>query len=172
MLKSAHSMDPIIADDAEIIILGSMPGVVSLSKGQYFAHPRNHFWPIIYSVFGAPLSHDYSERVAFIKAHRIALWDVIGSCKRVGSSDSSIKEIEVNDIEGLLQRYPTIRLIILNGSKADTTYQRYLKVKKIGVRAVKAPSTSPVPGRNVKTFDEKLAVWKQMIESVDKSSHR
>lgn len=163
MLQTVHSMAPIIDDGAEILILGSMPGVMSLSKQQYFAHPRNHFWPIIYAVFGDPLSYEYSERVAFIKAHKLALWDVIGSCKRVGSSDSSITEIEVNDIEGLLVRYPGIRLIILNGAKAEATYRRYANMKKLNIRTAKAPSTSPVPGRNVKSFEEKLEAWKQII---------
>lgn len=167
MTETVHSLDPIIDDDAVILILGSMPGVMSLNQNEYYANPRNHFWTILYKIFKEPETGEYSERKAFLKAHGLALWDVIGSCKRKGSSDSTISEIEVNDIEGLLRRYPGIKLIILNGSKAEATYRRYVHMNRINsVEAIRAPSTSPVPGRNVRSYDEKLQDWKQIVESV------
>ncbi len=167
MTETVHSLGPIIDDDAVILILGSMPGVMSLNRNEYYANPRNHFWAILYKIFEEPETTDYSERKAFLKAHRLALWDVIGSCKREGSSDSSITEIEVNDIEGLLSRHTGIKLIILNGSKAEATYRRYVHMNRIdSVEAIRAPSTSPVPGRNVKSYEEKLQDWKQIVESV------
>lgn len=170
MKQTLQCMPPIIDEKAEILVLGSMPGTMSLNKSQYYAHPRNHFWPIMYAIFDEPLSMDYAERLNFIMNRHIALWDIIGSCEREGSSDGSITAIKVNDIEALLEQYPGIKLIILNGLKAESTYRKYLKLKKGPlVRAVKAPSTSPIPGRNVKSFEEKLVEWKQIIASTQEN---
>lgn len=164
MDKITHTLDPIIDERSEVLILGSMPGVESLKKGEYYAHPRNHFWPILYALFNEPLEPEYSKRIIFLKDHGIALWDVIGSCRRKGSLDSTITDICVNDIEGLLKRYSNISLIVLNGTKAETTFMKFIHPDLAKpIKAARAPSTSPVPGKNVKTYAQKLSEWERIL---------
>ncbi|CAM3617161.1 DNA-deoxyinosine glycosylase [Marinicrinis lubricantis] len=158
-LQPVHSFDPVIDEQASILILGSMPGEESLRKQQYYANPRNHFWTMLYSIFDKSFEEDYEKRLAFLKSKRIALWDVIGQCIRPGSLDSSITEEQVNDFTTLYHNYPNIRYVLLNGTKAYDTY-----LKKVGKddnkTYVKLPSSSPTPGRNVKSLEEKIEAWR------------
>jgi hypoxanthine-DNA glycosylase len=154
------SLNPIINDHARVLILGSMPGAESLRLQQYYANARNHFWPIIYAMFGHKVYGDYSERMAFVKQHGIALWDVLREASREGSLDSSIRDGKPNDIQGLLTRYPNIVCIGLNGSRAAKDFGKYAKkLLPNGVDVIKLPSTSPTPGLHVKGYEEKLKAW-------------
>ncbi|WP_099157422.1 DNA-deoxyinosine glycosylase [Virgibacillus ndiopensis] len=161
------SLAPVLPENPIVLILGSMPSVRSLEKQEYYGNPRNHFWDILFTVFNQAPVENYDEKLAFIKRHRLALWDTIGSCYREGSLDSAIKNEEVNDIEGLLGRFPNIRLIACNGTKSFQTFNKKFDVNKLsGVEVVKMPSTSPIPGRYTKTFDEKVEDWKRILEYV------
>lgn len=160
-----YSLDPVIDRRARVLVLGSIPGRESLLKQEYYANPRNHFWKIIFKIFMEPEREAYHERIQFLKERRIALWDVIGSCHREGSLDANIKDATPNDLLGLLKSYPSIRLIAFNGGKAYTTFKKSFGQLIEGVQLVKLPSTSPVPGKNVKPFDEKVKKW-QMIKAV------
>ncbi|MCR6096343.1 DNA-deoxyinosine glycosylase [Salipaludibacillus agaradhaerens] len=159
-----QSMQPIVASGAKILLLGSMPGEQSLIKQQYYGNKRNHFWPIISDLLNVDLTTpSYQYKCQQLIGHGIALWDVIASCEREGSLDSAIRHEKANDIKGLLQQYPTIRWIGLNGTKA---YQSFLKYKKkVDIPELpftKLPSTSPVPGKNVKSYEEKVEAWREM----------
>ena len=160
-----NSLDAIIDDHARVLILGSMPGVESLMLQQYYANPRNQFWPIIYALFGRDVQEDYPERVAFVRQQGIALWDVLGEASREGSLDSSIRHGKPNDIKSLLSRYPNIVCIGLNGSKAAKDFDRYVKnLLPQGVKIIQLPSTSPTPGRYVKSHEKKLEAWAALRE--------
>lgn len=157
------SLKPIINDHARVLILGSIPGAESLRQQQYYANPRNHFWPIIYAIFGREQSGEYHERVEVVQQQGIALWDVLGEASREGSLDSSIKDGKPNDVKGLLSRYPNIVCIGLNGSKAAEDFDKYAKkLLPDGVEVIKLPSTSPTPGLHVKSYEKKLEAWAEL----------
>ena len=104
-----HSFEPIINEKSSILILGSMPGLESLRKGEYYGYPRNAFWRIMFSLLGEMPTEDYSAKKRMLLARGIALWDVIGSCEREGSLDSAIKNIRPNYFAGLYKKYPNIK---------------------------------------------------------------
>ena len=159
-----HSFDPIIDDNSHVLILGSMPGKISLEKGEYYAHSSNMFWKLIYSVFGAQIDQTYEEKKSFLKSKKIALWDVIKECYRSGSSDSKIINPIINDFDGLLARYPNIRCIFLNGKKAESLFEK--NVKKCNVSFFTLPSSSPSNASIC--LNKKIETWSQIKELADK----
>ena len=157
-------LDPIIADDPRVLIVGSMPSVLSLKSQQYYGNTRNHFWDILFELFNQKTLNNYQAKIAIVKQNHLALWDVIGACYRAGSLDSSITEEEPNDISGLLEKHPTIRLIACNGTKSFQTLNRTMNLEKFNnVDIIKLPSTSPIPGRYTKNFAGKVEEWKQIL---------
>ena len=158
-MNRGHSFMPLINPQSRMLIIGSLPGVESLRQQQYYAHPRNAFWRIVYAIHGDTLDDDYSLRCKFILSKNLALWDVCGSAKRIGSADAKMVDVEPNDIAGLLSDYPNIRQIILNGRKAEKEYRRFFG--KLTIPAVYAPSTSPALASM--TFDEKLSAWRNAL---------
>ena len=156
-----HSFDCLMPDEPpQILILGSLPSVTSLGQQQYYAHPQNAFWRIIEALFanGAPCTYD--ERIELLKQNRIALWDVIATAKREGGLDSAIQPETVvpNDIVGLLNAYPSITSICLNGGTAATLFKRLIaKQLSTTIQIIPLPSTSPANARM--GFEEKLGRW-------------
>ena len=158
---------PPIADrSAQLLILGSMPGIASLQAHQYYAHPRNAFWPIIEELWGIPRTLDYAARTAALRAAGVAVWDVLAQCRRRTSLDSEIESqsIVVNDFAGFFRRHPQVRLIGFNGGTAHTLYRRHvlplLPEKLRDIPGVQLPSTSPAhAGR---TLPQKLKLWRQL----------
>ncbi len=126
MQNRISSFPPIIDKNSEILILGSIPGVKSLEKQQYYGHPQNKFWKIIFELFHEKFTEDYSERINMLKKHHIALWDVIDSCERKGSLDSEIKNEEANQIPELLEEYQNIKAVFSNGGKSYKNLQKIL----------------------------------------------
>ena len=154
-----YSFPPLINSSSKILILGSLPGEESLKQAQYYAHPRNAFWKIMFTVFNEIYSEDYSAKCELLLKNHIALWDMVHSGIREGSLDSDIKNEIPNDIEGLLNEYQGISTILLNGKKAEAMYRRYFN--QISVHTITLPSTSPANARL--NFEEKLKVWKEAI---------
>jgi TDG/mug DNA glycosylase family protein len=107
---------PVIGINPAVIILGSYPSLTSLSRGEYYAQPLNRFWGVMEVLLGIAADQPYERRIGSLKTAHIALWDVIGTCERVGSSDASISNPVPNDIAGLLDTHPSIRMVALNGS--------------------------------------------------------
>lgn len=144
-----QGLAPVAGPDARVLVLGSMPGVRSLGEGRYYAHPRNAFWPIIGAWIGVAPGSPYAERIDGLRAHGIALWDVIGRCRRPGSLDSRIDpaSIEANDLAGLLRRCRRIERVLFNGGRAADDYRkRVLPTLDRPARdlpVVRLPSTSP-----------------------------
>lgn len=166
-MNRIHSFPPLSRSDARTLILGSMPGKVSLRDVQYYAHPRNAFWPIMATLFDAPEELAYEERVAQLLGNRVALWDVLQSCTRGSSLDSDIDEASIvpNDFVAFFARHREIECVLFNGTKAETAYMRYVKpvlpVELGGLRYCRVPSTSPAnasisPAR-------KLDAWRKVI---------
>lgn len=158
MQNRIYSFPPIIDHYSEIIILGSIPGVKSLEKQQYYGHPQNKFWKIIFELLDEEFTEDYEQRIQTLKKHHIALWDVIDSCERKGSLDSEIKNEEANQIGELLEDHPNIKAIFCNGGKSYKNLQKILgKNHKIPVFLL--PSTSPL---HTVSFEKKLEEWKKI----------
>lgn len=154
------SLSPIINQNSRVLILGSMPGKESLAKKQYYANKRNQFWRIIFPILELDIPSDYQKRIAALSKHKIALWDVINVCERVGSLDSKIKNEEPNDILNLLKTYPSISFIAFNGNKAFDVFKKHIGLESLFEIEFKIlPSTSPTPGKYVKSIEEKIKDW-------------
>ena len=154
---------PVASPEARLLILGSMPGVRSLQAGQYYAHPRNLFWPIIEALFDIPASTPYGARCEALAEKGIALWDVIGRCERAGSLDSAIRNqtLQPNDFAGFFARHCKIRRVFFNGGKAEEVFRRRVlpALDSLGdeLALTRLPSTSPAYA--VLSFEQKLAAW-------------
>lgn len=152
--ERVFSFEPVWAQDARILILGTMPSEASLRQGFYYAHPRNAFWPILFELLGEAPSGVIEEKKKLLVDHGIALWDVARSAVRPGSLDSAIREAVPNDIPGLLAKCPRIRKVLLNGTTAFSLYRRLLP--PIDRECVLLPSTSPA---NTLGYDKKRDAW-------------
>lgn len=147
-----------------MLILGSMPSAASLAAGQYYAHPRNAFWPIMSALLNEGDSSgggvDWVERRKMLTKHHVALWDVAQACVREGSADASIRDAEPNRISGLLEACPDIRAICMNGRKAAEMFRSMVEPgltdAQRAIPRVTLPSTSPARALR---FEVKLAAW-------------
>ncbi len=159
-----HSFAPIAAPDARILILGSMPGIASLQAGEYYAHPRNAFWPIMGALYGAGPELVYAQRVAALKTNGVAVWDVLQSCVREGSLDADIREEVPNDFFAFFARHKNIRCIGLNGGKAAASFQKHaVRFLPVGANVLALPSTSPAHA--ARGMEEKCAIWRTALQS-------
>lgn len=165
------------------LILGSFPSQASLAVKTYYAHPRNHFWRILSEIFDIDLEKaSLKDKSTFLRMHRIIIWDSIAACKRAGSLDNAIQDAVPNDIGGLLDRFPSIRAVGLNGlQSASVFFTRILpepaKVPAIGeiltlkitrnsatpVLVTRLPSTSPIPTRTYRDGASKIPQWEQFF---------
>jgi len=148
--------------DARILILGSMPGKVSLAKQQYYGHPQNLFWPFISELFGADPALPYETRLEILTENGIALWDVLQECYRETSLDNDIVEhsIKPNDFESFFSIHPHIHSVFFNGAKAESTFKKYVGITSGRMRHIqftKLPSTSPANASI--TRSDKLEKW-------------
>ena len=154
--------------DPRILILGSMPSETSLKHHQYYAHPRNTFWPVMGALLGFDPEQPYRQRLEALKAGHVALWDVVHQCKRPGSLDSNIEResMEPNGFPAFFAGHPDIRAIFFNGGTAEVLFQRYVMpalsgpVRKLPMHRL--PSTSPAHA--ALSFDQKFMHW-QVIRS-------
>lgn len=156
---------PLSNSTARVLILGSMPGAVSLSQQQYYAHPRNLFWPIMTVLAGFDAKLSYAEKVQALTASGIAVWDVIGSCQRSGSLDSAIRDEQVNDFAAFFHAHPQLAVIGFNGAKAWQSFKRHVLPRQpvpAQIRLITLPSTSPAHA--AMSFDAKLALWQQLAD--------
>ncbi len=140
-LTLEHTFPPEYDENSEILILGSFPSVRSRETNFYYGHPKNRFWPLIADIFGEDMPSSVEEKKALLQRNRIALWDVIAKCEIIGSSDSSIRNVEPNDIN-LILNSSKVGSIYTNGRKAYDLYNRYC-LEKTEREAVLLPSTSP-----------------------------
>jgi TDG/mug DNA glycosylase family protein len=163
-----YSFPAIVANGARILILGSMPGVASLSARQYYAHPRNQFWSILEKLCGARSALPYEQRLQMLRDHHLALWDVLHSCVRPGSLDAAIERhtARPNDLTGLLCSTPSIRRICCNGATAHTVLKRHfatrVAVEFPGLEVKRLPSTSPANAGW--SYARKLNAWRKALQ--------
>ena len=105
-----RSFAPIEVPNARILILGSMPGVESLRKGEYYAHPRNLFWRILGALRDFNPAISYAERVEVLGVAKISVWDVLQSCTRQGSLDADIEKSSI--VPNDFRKSPPVPLVM------------------------------------------------------------
>jgi hypoxanthine-DNA glycosylase len=156
-----QGLPPVIARGTRLVVLGSFPGVASLLAQQYYAHPRNHFWPILSALWGVDLAAlPYARRLDVLHERGLGVWDVYAACRRAGSLDTSIEDAAPNDLAGLLRRAPGLRAIAHNGGESA----RAMRVTRaLGLPVYRLPSTSPANASW--SFERKLAAWGEVFES-------
>lgn len=159
-----QSFPPVENPKAMILILGSMPGKESLRASQYYAHPRNAFWPIMGELVGAATTLPYEARLTILKSAGIALWDVLASCMRSSSLDSDIEHDSIipNDFASFFKRHPDITHVYFNGTLAEQCFRKYvLPSLATTLHLQRLPSTSPANA--AMTYTQKLLAWSVIL---------
>lgn len=152
-----RGLAPILAADARILILGSFPSEASLAAGQYYAHPRNHFWPLLGCILGEALAErPYAERLDRVRARGIGIWDSIVACERQGSLDASIRAATHGETRVVQRMAPEVALVCFNGK---TAARAEFVWREAGYATLALPSTSPA---YTLPFSQKLAAWQRL----------
>lgn len=156
---------PVVRDDTVLVVLGSFPGVASLAAQQYYAHPHNHFWRIIETIWPPPqremVGWCYEKRIAWLLAQRVGLWDVYAACTRDGSLDAAIRNAILNDFAALAARGPQIVAVAHNGGESFRHARRVLAAFPRPLESHRLPSTSPANASW--SFERKLAAWRAVF---------
>lgn len=152
-----HGLPPVIGRQTRLVVLGSFPSVASLQAQQYYAHPRNQFWPLLSALWGIDLvAMPYRRRLAEVKRRGLGIWDIYASCRREGSLDSAIADRVPNDLAGLRRRAPRLQAVAHNGGESA---RAMAVTRALGVRVLRLPSTSPANASW--SFERKLAAWRE-----------
>ena len=157
-----QGLPPVISRNTRLVILGSFPGAASLAARQYYAHPRNHFWPLLSALWSLDFAAlSYRHRLAVLRERGLGVWDVYASCRRAGSLDSAIEDAQLNDLASLRRRAPGLQAVAHNGGESA----RSMRVTAaLGVPVHKLPSTSPANASW--SFERKLAAWRAVFKQV------
>lgn len=154
---------PVVGPRTRLMVLGSFPGVASLAQQQYYAHPRNQFWPILSALWGQELrALSYPERLEVLRERGLGLWDVYARVRREGSLDSAIEAAELNDLAGLRRIAPGLEAVAHNGAESARTMRR---LQAMGFAVHRLPSTSPANAGW--SFERKLAAWRETFARYD-----
>ena len=156
-------LPPVAGPDTRLIVLGSFPGAASLGAAEYYAHPRNHFWPILSAVWRLDLrAMPYAQRLSEVRRRGLGLWDVYAACRRVGSLDQAIEDAEYNDFASLRGQAPKLRGVAHNGGESARA-MRHLAA--LGFEVQRLPSTSPANASW--SFERKLVAWRALLAAYD-----
>ncbi len=159
MNRVYHEIEPVYDQDSKILILGSFPSVKSRENHFFYGHPQNRFWKVLENLYDVHFT-DIESKKKFLHEKHIALWDVIESCEIEGSSDSSIKNIKLNDIKRIIDE-SAIEKVFVNGRKAQQYYDKYI-LDKTKMPCIPLPSTSPANAAY--TLEKLIMQWKQIKE--------
>ncbi|MGF6871368.1 DNA-deoxyinosine glycosylase [Paraburkholderia sp. MM5477-R1] len=152
---------PVVDADTRVLILGSLPGEVSLAHGQYYAHPQNKFWLLVGEAIERDLvGMDYSTRLETLLEHHIGLWDVVAEARRAGSLDSRIRDHASNDLIALIDTLPKLATIAFNGGTAAKIGMKALGGRGEQYRLVRLPSSSPAHASV--SYAQKLDIWRRL----------
>jgi hypoxanthine-DNA glycosylase len=158
------SFKPIICKNPKVLILGTLPSKMSLELQQYYGHPRNAFWRILFTLFNDIFSSNYDDKKSLAVENNISIWDVCYTAERIGSLDSDIKDESPNKINELIETNPSIKTIAFNGQKAAKLYTKYFP-KFDNINYITLLSTSPANAKY--SFEEKLKDWSQIKQIID-----
>lgn len=160
-MKTAFA--PIVAADSRILILGTMPGVRSIEMQQYYGHPGNQFWKILFRLFDEPFTTDYAQRIDLLHRKHIALWDVLSHCEGEGSADTAIKNEIANDFEAFYQQHPQLSHVFFSSRHAEQFYNKHVG-KRSGIHYTLLPS--PSGAHASMSLDQKVERWSIILESL------
>ena len=159
MSERLFGLPPVIGRETRLVVLGSFPGAASLAARQYYAHPRNQFWPLLSALWGTDLAAlPYPRRLAVMREHGLGLWDVYASCRRDGSLDSAIEDAALNDLATLRRRAPRLQGVAHNGGESARSMRL---TAALGLPVTRLPSTSPANASW--SFERKLAAWRAVF---------
>jgi len=162
-----QSFAPIADRNAEILILGSMPGQASLAAGEYYAHPQNSFWRIVCEILALDRATPYPARVTALKMARIAVWDVLKSCLREGSLDAKIERNSqhANDFGRFFRYHRTITRVYFNGATAENCFRKLVQpgIEASALKFARLPSTSPTHA--AMSYAQKRDAWKKLLHA-------
>jgi len=153
-----HPFSPIVFRDSKILILGSFPSIDSFEKSFYYAHPRNQFWKILSAITGYPINNR-DQKIWLLKQSKLALWDMVKSCSRANSLDSSLEDIEVNDMATFLEEHPTIERIAFTGRLAERLFKIHFDY--LGVESIYLPSPSSAYAKM--SLQQKIEQYKERL---------
>jgi double-stranded uracil-DNA glycosylase len=163
-MTTKDGLAPVVDENSRVLILGTLPGDESLRQQRYYADPSNQFWSLLAGVFDTPVEGTYAERLEFLATRGVALWDVLRSAERAGSTDSVITKPRPNEFGDLFAKFPALRRVAFNGTKAEGLWRRHIRtgidVPQGSLITTTLPSSSGTPGRHVLPFDEKLVRWR------------
>lgn len=175
--ERVNAFPPLVGARPRLLILGSLPGVASLRAGEYYAHPRNQFWPFMAALFGVPPEAPYARRVAALRAAGVCVWDVLAEATRPGSGDADIEAAtaRAHDVRGLLLRHRSIALVAFNGGAACRLYRRLVQPtltpgRLATLRFVTLPSTSPAHAALGPAA--KLRRWRTLLDAGSRTMRR
>lgn len=160
-----HTLSPVYDARSRVLILGTMPSPKSREAGFYYSHPQNRFWRILAALFNTPVPQNNAEKEALVRAHRIALWDVLAACEIKGAGDASIRNPVANDLRPMLSAAP-IQMVFTTGQKATQLYRR-LCLAQTGMESVYLPSPSAANcrGCTLDSLIQSYAVIKQYLDA-------
>lgn len=153
-----HPFKPIVFKTSRILILGSFPSIDSFDKSFYYAHPRNQFWKLLSAVTTFPINNR-DQKISLLKSSKIALWDMVSSCKRENSLDSSLEEIEVNNLEEFLEAYPSIEKVAFTGRLAEKLFKMHFEYLEVETLYLPSPSAAYAK----MNFEMKLEHYKKVL---------
>lgn len=168
-MNKIYSFPPIVSEASRVLILGAIPGVVSLKAREYYAHPRNAFWRIMGELFGVEPSRPYEERVALVQAAGVALWDSLQTCVRPGSMDKSITDEVANNFQAFFADYPSISHVFFNGTRSEAVFRRHALPTLTGDSRIytRLPSTSPAHAGM--TLKAKVQAWSAVRKALSQA---
>lgn len=166
-----HGFGPFFRSDSRLLILGSFPSVRSREQSFYYGHPQNRFWPLLAHLCEEVTPASIAEKTALLTRCGVALYDVIDRCSIIGSSDSTIRDVEPTDLRPLLEGSQISGRIYANGGTAARLYEAYL-YPQLKIHAVRLPSTSPANA--AWSFERLFEAWgKELLPIIqpDLSQH-
>jgi TDG/mug DNA glycosylase family protein len=154
-----HCFAPVTRSDTRLLLLGSLPGAVSLAQRRYYAHPRNQFWRLVGEVIGRPLVPlDYAARLEILLEAGIGLWDTVAAATRRSSLDADIRLHAPSDLTALVRDLPELRAVAFNGGTSARIGRTQLG-PATGIDLVDLPSSSPA---YTLPFERKLETWQRL----------
>ena len=154
-----HPFQPLVFKDSKILILGSFPSIDSFEKSFYYAHPRNQFWKLLSKLSRYPINNR-DQKMWLLKVSKIALWDMVKNCTRDNSLDSSLDDIEVNDLAGFLEEHPSIEKIAFTGRLAERLFKMNFDYLEIETLYLPSPSSAYAK----MSFEQKLEKYRELLE--------
>lgn len=154
-----HPFNPIVFKESETLILGSFPSIDSFDKSFYYAHPRNQFWKLLSAITAYPINNR-DQKLWLLKEAKLGLWDMVAHCSRDNSLDTSLENIEVNDLASFLEMHPNIKKVAFTGRLAEKLYK--MNFDYLEVETVYLPSPSAAYAKM--SFEQKLEIYKEKLE--------